>query len=280
MAVDINGDGLIALGGTSTTQGRLRLAEDTDNGTNYVELTANAAVTTNRTVTFPDANIDFTTGLGAAQGGTGITSVGTAGNVLTSNGSAWVSQAAASGYAGPNATVYASGSGTFTIPSGITRLKVTVIGGGGGGGNNTAGGGGGGGGAAIKWLTSVTPGNTLAYTVGGGGATDGSGSTSSVSSGTQSISTISATGGASPQGAASPIGCGYGGVGSGGDLNITGNAGAYRGFNDGNSGGGSLYAGGGAGANNVSTGRQAGQPYGGGGGAQNAGATGVIVFEY
>jgi len=75
MAVDINGDGLIALGGTSTTQGRLRLAEDTDNGTNYVELTANAAVTTNRTVTFPDADINFTTGLGAAQGGTGITSV-------------------------------------------------------------------------------------------------------------------------------------------------------------------------------------------------------------
>jgi len=65
MAVDINGDGLIALGGTSTTQGRVRLAEDTDNGTNYIELTANAAVTTNRTVTFPDENIDFTTGLSA-----------------------------------------------------------------------------------------------------------------------------------------------------------------------------------------------------------------------
>jgi hypothetical protein len=97
MAVDINGDGLIALGGTSTTQGRLRLAEDTDNGTNYVELTATASVASNRTVTFPDANIDFTTGLGAAQGGTGLTSAGTAGNVLTSNGSAWVSQAAAGG---------------------------------------------------------------------------------------------------------------------------------------------------------------------------------------
>lgn len=276
MAVDINGDGLIALGGTSTTQGRLRLAEDTDNGTNYVELTANAAVTTNRTVTFPDANIDFTTGLGAAQGGTGLTSAGTAGNVLTSNGSAWVSQATSGGYSGPNATVYASGSGTFTIPSGITRLKVTVIGGGGGGGNRTDGGGGGGGGAAIKWLTSVTPGNTLAYAVGAGGAVDNTGSTSSVSSGTQSITTISATGGTSPAG----IGCGVGGAGSNGDLNISGNGGGYRGYNDGNSGGGSLYAGGGAGANSAGGGRQAGQPYGGGGGAQNAGATGVVVFEY
>lgn len=55
MAVDINGDGLIALGGTSTTQGRLRLAEDTDNGTNYVELTAPAALASNITLTMPSA---------------------------------------------------------------------------------------------------------------------------------------------------------------------------------------------------------------------------------
>jgi hypothetical protein len=54
MAVDINGDGLIGLGGTSTTQGRLRLFEDTDNGTNYVEITAPAAITSNRTLTLPD----------------------------------------------------------------------------------------------------------------------------------------------------------------------------------------------------------------------------------
>ena len=54
MAVDINGDGLIALGGTSTTQGRLRLAEDTDNGTNYIEISAPASVASNRTLTLPD----------------------------------------------------------------------------------------------------------------------------------------------------------------------------------------------------------------------------------
>ena len=54
MAININGDGLIELGGTSTTQGRVRLAEDTDNGTNYVELTAPASVTSNKTITFPD----------------------------------------------------------------------------------------------------------------------------------------------------------------------------------------------------------------------------------
>jgi hypothetical protein len=133
MAVDINGDGLIALGGTSTTQGRVRLAEDTDNGTNYVELTANAAVTTNRTVTFPDANINFTTGLGAAQGGTGLTSVGTSGNVLTSNGTAWVSQAAAAGGGDYVMQVFTT-PGTWTKAAGLKAVKVTVIGGGGGSG--------------------------------------------------------------------------------------------------------------------------------------------------
>jgi hypothetical protein len=150
MAVDINGDGLIALGGTSTTQGRLRLAEDTDNGTNYIELTANAAVTTNRTVTFPDADINFTTGLGAAQGGTGATTLtaenvvigngtssvkfvapGTTGNVLTSNGSAWLSQAAAAGGGDYIMQVFTT-PGTWTKPAGLKAIKVTVIGGGGG----------------------------------------------------------------------------------------------------------------------------------------------------
>jgi hypothetical protein len=53
MAVDIDGNGLIALGGTSTTQGRLRLAEDTDNGTNYAELTVPASLASNITLTMP-----------------------------------------------------------------------------------------------------------------------------------------------------------------------------------------------------------------------------------
>ena len=131
MAVDINGDGLIALGGTSTTQGRVRLAEDTDNGTNYVELTSNAAVTTNRTVTFPDADIDFTTGLSATLGGTGLTSAGTNGNVLTSNGTAWVSQAAAAGGGDYIMQVFTT-PGTWTKAAGLKAIKVTVIGGGGG----------------------------------------------------------------------------------------------------------------------------------------------------
>jgi hypothetical protein len=296
MAVDINGDGLIALGGTSTTQGRLRLAEDTDNGTNYVELTAPASVASNRTVTFPDANIDFTTGLGAAQGGTGLTSAGTAGNVLTSNGSAWVSQAAASGYAGPGAQVFTS-DGTFTIPSGITKLKATIVGGGGGSGrgNGAPSGGGGGGGTAIKYLTSLTPGNTISVTVGSGGTgrtgSNGNGTTggtSSIASGTQSITTVSATGGAGSFGptGGSPIGIGAaGGSASNGDANINGSGGhqvlysstdaAYVPGNGGNStlGGGPVGSG-------------TGNNYGGGGAGSaantngNNGGGGIVIIEY
>lgn len=54
MATIIDGNGLVSVEGTSTTQGRVRLFEDTDNGTNYIELTAPASVSSNRTVTFPD----------------------------------------------------------------------------------------------------------------------------------------------------------------------------------------------------------------------------------
>ncbi len=54
--------------GTSSSAGVVRLFEDADNGTNYVELRAPAAVTSNRVLTLPD-------------------SVGGAGQALTSNGS-------------------------------------------------------------------------------------------------------------------------------------------------------------------------------------------------
>lgn len=68
MPVTINGDGIVTAEGTSTTQGRLRLGEDTDNGTNYVELQAPASVASNVTFTLPSAD-------------------GTNGQVLQTNGS-------------------------------------------------------------------------------------------------------------------------------------------------------------------------------------------------
>lgn len=225
MAVDINGDGLIALGGTSTTQGRVRLAEDTDNGTNYVELTANAAVTTNRTVTFPDADINFTTGLGVAQGGTGVTSVGTTGNVLTSNGTAWVSQAAAAGGGDYIMNVFTT-PGTWTKPAGLKAIKVTVVGGGGscGGVNNSASreGGGAGGGTAIEYIDAPAIPGPQPYTVAAASPTPAApaaGSTGNSSS-FGSPAFLSATGGA---GAGNPFNVrSAGGAGSGGTINIPG----------------------------------------------------------
>jgi hypothetical protein len=83
-------------------------------------------------------------------------------------------------------------SGTFTIPSGVTLLKVTVVGGGG---------------STARFLGCCSV------------AAGGSGGTSSVSSGSQSISTISATGGAGwPGGGVTS----NGGVGAGGDINAYG----------------------------------------------------------
>jgi len=119
MAVDINGDGLIALGGTSSTQGRLRLAEDTDNGTNYIELTAPASVGSDRVVTFPDAT---TTVVGTDTTQTLTNKTLTSPTITDAVMSSMASSVITSG------TSQASTSGTsidFTgIPSWVKRITV------------------------------------------------------------------------------------------------------------------------------------------------------------
>ena len=110
----------------------------------------NVATLTNKTLTSPTINggtITGITALAASDGGTGLSSAGTSGNVLTSNGTGWISTGPPVGQRGQAFT----SSGTFTIPSGVSALKITVVGGGGGGGSVTpesAGGGGGGGGGS------------------------------------------------------------------------------------------------------------------------------------
>ncbi len=231
--------------------------------------------------------------------GNGTTAVnfvapGTTGNVLTSNGTTWVSQAPSGGggsYAGPQAQAFVA-NGTFTIPSGITRLKVTVVGGGGGSGGGAGGcfgvnpsGGGGAGGASISYLTGLTPGATIAVTVGGGGTAGGgtaggTGGTSQIASGTQTITTRSATGGSGSTYATSGSLGGTGGLGSGGTLNLRGMAGDGVAVVGAIANGGGSFFGGGRNAIN-----QAGQ-YGGGGPGSNvnnagyAGSAGVVLFEW
>jgi len=222
--------------------------------------------------------------------GTGFTRTTlTAGtNITITNGAGSISIAASSGssYSGVRATVFgSSGSGqTFTVPSGITQVKVTVVGGGGSGStgdpvNQRGGTGGGAGGAAIKWLTGLTSGGTLSVTVGS------SAGTSSVASGTSNtITTVSATGGTN----ASLDSPNSGGIGSNGDINIRGQAGGMSvqaNQTVGATGGNSLIGGGGAGGTTTSSGSSGTQGGGGGGGGINAtsgaaGSTGVVIFEY
>jgi hypothetical protein len=113
--------------------------------------------------------------------------------------------------------------GTFTLPTGVTSLRVSVWGAGGAGGvsvSNTRAQGGAGGGYASKVITS--PSTSYAVTVGAGGATRitaGSGA----SGGTSSFgSAVSATGGGGGVTFSSTVAVNSGGAGSSGDVNFTG----------------------------------------------------------
>lgn len=170
-----------------------------------------------------------------------LSRTGTAGQVLTSGGSG-ADPSYTTLSSGVNVQIFAA-NGTFTIPAGVSAIKVTVVGGGGGGGGINISTfsayyayGGAAGGTAIKYLTGLTSAATLAVTVGDAGTAStgagGSGGTSSVASGTQSISTISATGGAggavgvAHTDVGGPLALTTAGVGSGGDFNNSGGAGA------------------------------------------------------
>lgn len=210
---------------------------------------------------------------------------GSSGQVLTSAGSGasptWSTPS--SGLPGVLGQAFTS-SGTFTIPANVTALKITVVGGGGNGGSGAStayASGGGGGGTAISYLTGLTPGNTLAVTVGGAGGN------STVASGTQTISTITGGGGGSGGGGIGTAGSG--GSGSGGTINIGASGGvsgeAGCSFMSG-AGGSSTLGGGGAGITGGSAvGGSAGRNYGGGGGGGiyaggGSGAQGIVIFEW
>lgn len=145
---------------------------------------------------------------------------GTSGNVLTSDGTAWISLASTGGSGNFQNQLFTS-SGTWTAPSGVTKVRVTVIGGGGGsffnGSTNAYGGQGG----VAVGLYTVTPGTAYTVTVGTGGVgvttgTGGAGGTSSFGA------LVSATGGT---GGATSLN-GTGGAGTGGTITNSTSAGA------------------------------------------------------
>lgn len=107
--------------------------------------------------------------------------------------------------------------GIFVVPKAVSQVWLTLCGGGGGGGRGHAasgGSGGGGAGCAINTAVAVTPGSSIAVTVGAGG----SGGTATVAS---------TAGGASSFGAL--VSCAGGGKGTDG-LNATPNGGVSGGF--------------------------------------------------
>jgi hypothetical protein len=180
----------------------------------------------------------------------------------------------------PITNTYTSGTGASeTIPLGATLCTIKVWGGGGSGAADvTNAAGGGGGGYSESDAISVTPGLTFIFTVGPGGIsvtpTNGGhpGTGSSVSAGTQALTTMTANGGGG--GVAGGAG-GTGGTASGGttanNSGANGTAGSPgAGGNNGNGTGGGSPGGGIPGGGGAGTGA----------GSSTAGGTGQVSFSY
>ena len=167
----------------------------------------------------------------------GIAEAPTDGKVYARQGStaSWQATTAA-GTAGTGSIVainFYTSSQTITIPAGATKALVQMSGasGGSGGVSNNNSLGTGAGGYLEKYLTGLTAGNTLVYTQGAAGAAGasnaagGNAGTTTLASGTQSISTLTCNGSNGTTNVyTGPIS--VGGTASGGDFNLTGMRGA------------------------------------------------------
>ena len=203
--------------------------------------------------------------LGAAFGGTGLTttttpygvvcagtsttsalqvlnSLGSSGQLLTSNGPSalpsWQSVAGSSGRL-LNVQVFTSGSGTYTATAGTNNIIVQCLAGGGGGGGAaatsgqlSAGGGGGAGGYSLLLVTGSSA--TYAYAVGAGGAGGAAGQNNGIVGGNSTFGTLITATGGGPGGAGPALSSsGLSGVGgaagtsTGGNYNIAGGIGQW-----------------------------------------------------
>jgi hypothetical protein len=143
----------------------------------------------------------------------------------------------------PQTTVYTTGSGTYTVPTGALYLYVRIVGGGGGGAGSSSGGGTGGTGGTSSFGSSTCTGGT-------GGVTN---------------NTLGGAGGVGTISSATGLAL-IGGMGACGVTSQTSGA-----FVAGGAGGNSAFGGGGSGAGSSNTGAGAAgsQNTGGGGGGAN-----------
>jgi hypothetical protein len=187
-------------------------------------------------------------------------------------------------------------SGTFNVPSGVTKVYLTMVAGGGGGAGGaqtpSKGGGGGGGGASLlKYPLTVTPGAALTVTIGAGGAGGTPANIAGVNGtvgGNTSFDSVTVSGGGAGQMSAGAGLYGAGGVGAGGfdasaqtggTSGLQGGNGADADTNGGGGGGGTPFGAGGTGANNANSneaGHAATANTGAGGGAGGTDTGGTV----
>ncbi|MEJ0093147.1 MAG: hypothetical protein WDN46_06875 [Methylocella sp.] len=249
----------------------------------------NTTATTINVNSFGNVIVDKVTGSGLATL-TGGEFVGGNLAVVVYNGSSFV-------IASPNPIITPtantvigfSTSGTYTPSAGVTRVFVQIWGGGGGGQNVGAGshvaGAGGGGGEYRQGVFMITPGTTIAVTVGTGGAAGANGTSSSFGSFIT----------ANPGHGGSPGVPGPGGTGGTGGFGFAGNSGGIGFTTNGNDnfsgiGGASFgtslaYGGTGSGGSTLSSpgnfpgGGGSGGNGGSGPGTGGAGAGGLVLIQ-
>jgi len=175
-------------------------------------------------------------------------------------------------------------SGTFIVPDFIDKIEVEIWGGGGGGSIGTAGAGRGGGGAGgySRSILTVTPGQSILYTIGGGGSSGSPGS----AGGNSAFLSMTALGGA---GAPGTIYGGVGGNATGGIINMRGGSGGVADNATGTGGNGGSSSNGGSGGTDINPLNPLVQdgvvPGGGGAGTggpttPGTGASGGVLIRY
>jgi hypothetical protein len=196
----IEATGAVKLGSLTLTSTPLPVASG---GTGQATLTANNVL------------------IGAGTSSVTFVAPGTSGNVLTSNGTSWVSQALTAIQL--REQLFLS-SGTWVAPANVTQVQLVVVGaGGGGGGGNTGipgdGAAGGIAGVAVGSAT-VVPGTSYTVTVGTGG-TGGTLNNNGTGGGTSSFGALmSATGGGAGLTNGTPGAAGSGASGTTRNTNV------------------------------------------------------------